>query len=444
MDCWVIVVDDDPLSLESTRRILGTKNMRVSCLRSGNKLLKFIEKNSPDIILLDIMMPEMGGFDTYKALRKYEKQNGRAETPVIFLTGEKDNDTENQGLKLGAADYICKPFDREVLIRRIENTVLRNKRIERLTEDATIDKLTGFLNKECGNERIAAACESLNGALMILDLDSFKLVNDLFGHEAGDSVLSAFADVVRLNTRGQDIVCRIGGDEFMAFFCNISVEYAVDVLVGRLNEQFVSESDKILGEDHGIPLGISVGAVMVPEYGRDMQTLFRLADKAMYTAKQNGKHSAFVYSDADAYVVKEDTPEDELFRITKIIEERGGNDNGDALTLGIESFSIIYKFIMRFNKRYGGKALKLLFTITAEDTVDYETYKDLISGFGEVLKKVLRKSDIILKNRVNQYFVLLPMMDAPDGNRVAERIFQAWDKEPDHGLVNISYASELS
>ncbi|HAG69118.1 MAG TPA: hypothetical protein DCL38_04005 [Lachnospiraceae bacterium] len=443
MDCWVVVVDDDPFYLESTKRILGTSNMKVSCLRSGSMLLKFMEKNSPDLILLDIMMPQMGGFETFQELRRLEKQVGRAEIPVIFLTGEKDNDTENRGLTLGASDYIYKPFDRDILISRIKNTVLRNKRIERLTEDATIDKLTGFLNKKFGTERIAGACESLNGSLMVLDLDSFKLVNDLFGHEAGDRVLAAFADVVRRNTRGQDTVCRIGGDEFMAFFCNISVEYAVNVLALRLNEQLAFETEKILGEDHGIPLGVSVGAIMVPEYGRDAQTLFRMADKAMYTAKQNGKHRAFVYSDKEAVSVKEDTPEEELVRLTKIIEERGGGDSGDALIMGIESFSIIYKFLMRFNKRYGGKTLKLLFIVTADDSTDYEAYKELITGFGETLKRVLRKSDIILQNRVNQFLVLLPMMDNPDEGRVVERIFESWNREVGHELVHISYASEI-
>ncbi len=230
MNYWIVVVDDEVISLTNAKTILSDQNMRVSCLRSGRDLLKFMETHTPDLILLDILMPDMDGFEAYRELRKMEELVGRKRTPVIFLSGAEDSETERRGLKEGASDFIRKPFNKEVLIRRIDNAITNAKTIESLTEEATTDGLTGLLNKASGTERISKLCDERAGTLMLFDLDNFKLVNDLYGHDMGDRVLESFADIVRHNVRGEDVVARIGGDEFMAFFCDMQKEEAVAAL----------------------------------------------------------------------------------------------------------------------------------------------------------------------------------------------------------------------
>ncbi len=212
MGYWVVVVDDEPLSLKNAKMLLGGEDMRISCLRSGGELLTFLEKNNPDLILLDVIMPEMDGFATINAVRQFEKEARRAWTPVIFLTGENDSEIERRGLKEGASDFIHKPFDKDILIKRITNTIESARKIENLTEEATLDKLTGFLNKARGTSRISDLCSSNSGALMLFDLDNFKLVNDLFGHDMGDKVLVALSNIIRHHIRTNDVVRRIGGD----------------------------------------------------------------------------------------------------------------------------------------------------------------------------------------------------------------------------------------
>ena len=224
MSYWIVVVDDEPLSLTNAKNMLHSHGMRVGCLRSGSDLLEFVKTKTPDLILLDILMPEMDGFETYRALRRFEEKEGRPQIPVIFLTGEDNNEAERRGLKAGASDFIHKPFDEGILIKRINNTIVNRKTIESLTEEATMDKLTGFLNKASGTKRVTELCREERGALMIMDLDSFKLVNDLYGHDMGDRVLEAFSSVVRENVRAEDVVCRIGGDEFMGFFAEMTEE----------------------------------------------------------------------------------------------------------------------------------------------------------------------------------------------------------------------------
>ena len=435
MNCWIAVVDDEVMSLTNAKTILNGEGMRVSCLRSGRDLLKFMAKNAPDLVLLDIMMPEMDGFQTYRELRRFEEEAGRRQTPVIFLTGAEDSETEHRGLKEGASDFIRKPFNKDILIRRIYNIITNAKVIETLMDEASVDKLTGLWNRAAGTKRIEELCATKDGTLLMMDLDNFKLVNDLYGHEMGDGVLKTFASVVRLNTREGDVVARIGGDEFSAFLCSLKDEAGLASLASRLNEQFLEETTKLLGGTLDIPLGISMGAAMTPEHGRDYDTLFPLADSALYRAKHNDKHGYVLYSpEQDAEISPEENLQGEMERITQIVEERGDKDG--ALLLGIDRFSAIYRFVKRHSQRRGGQACKLLFLLSG---VDGEALKEAAKQFGECLQKNLQRSDVILQNKTNQFFLLLPDMAEPDVPAVTERIMKAWEASPHDGGVRIDY-----
>ncbi len=121
MEERVVIVDDDTLILKNAHTALSESGLRVTCLKSGKLLLDYIEMNDIDIILLDIRMPDMDGFETLRRLREWEKDNGRHETPVIFLTANEDIDSETKGLSLGAIDFIRKPFASSVLILRVRH-----------------------------------------------------------------------------------------------------------------------------------------------------------------------------------------------------------------------------------------------------------------------------------------------------------------------------------
>ena len=438
MDYKIVVVDDEALSLTNARNLLGEENMKVSCLRSGKDLLRFVEKNTPDLILLDILMPDMDGFETYHALREFEDAEGRKHIPVIFLTGENDSKTEQRGLKAGASDYIRKPFNKDILIRRIHNTITNSKTIETLTEEASVDKLTGVLNKASGTAQVTRLCQDSTGALVIMDLDSFKLVNDLYGHDMGDRVLQAFADVVRRNIREHDVTARIGGDEFMAFFMNVSDKASVAALSMQLNRELEQEAIRLMGEDYGIPLGISMGVAMVPEHGRDYESLFSLADNSLYAVKQNGKHGFAVYDQSEEeYEYDAADLARELLRITKIVEER--NDMEEAMLLGREAFAIVYRYIMRFYKRYGGKVAKILFALKPEEPVSERVGMEAAKRFQEHLQKSLRKSDLVMQSRSNQFFVVLTGRTKAEADAAIGRIVSSWEEERENREVQVEF-----
>ena len=435
----IVVVDDDLLSLKSAKTLLNEQGMQVVCLRSGQELIKYLEKNTADIILLDILMPDMDGFTTYSAIRSLEEKENKAPTPVIFLTGENDSDVERRGLKEGASDFIRKPLDRDILIKRVSNTIENIKKIETLTQEATIDKLTGFLNKAAGTEQISGLCEKTDGALILLDLDNFKLVNDLFGHDMGDSILVAFSNVIRHCVRSGDVVSRIGGDEFMAFLPNLFEESALASLAERLNSRLAEEANRLMGANHGIPLGISMGASFTTIHGKEYNELFQYSDVALYKVKSNGKHGHALYEQAESSFDSNENLEDELLRISQIMSER--SEKREALILGKEAFAWNFRFIVRFIERYDVVASRMLFSLSARDEGIPEVVD--IDDFLLVLKKNLRNSDIIYQNRPNQFFVVLPLLTEEDSYKVVDRILGAWENRENHDRLKISYSKSI-
>ena len=438
MAYWIVVVDDEPLSLTNAKNLLREQNMRVSCLRSGKDLLEFMKTHEPDLVLLDILMPDLDGFETYRALRQYEEREGKPQTPVIFVTGEDNSEAERRGLKAGASDFIHKPFHKDILIKRINNTIVNSKTIETLTEEATLDKLTGFLNKASGTEKVSGMIKKAEGALMILDLDNFKLVNDLYGHDMGDRVLVAFAKVVRLNCRADDVVCRIGGDEFMGFFPDLTHREAVTSLTERLNEQLLAEAEILMGADHGIPLGISIGIVINSGTTGEFQILFQYADSALYEVKRNGKHGCRIYD--PQITIAAEGPEDldqELSNVIRIMSERG--EGKGAMLLGQEAFSWNYRFIVKYLERFGGEAIRLLFYLSSKEKG--VIFSEMVSEFGNVLKNTLRKSDIIHQWQQNRFFVVLVLAEEETTPEVVGRIMKAWSQTGYKDRIDISYTA---
>lgn len=438
MGYWIAVVDDDALLLRSAKNLLEGYAMRVSCLRSGPALLKFIENNTPDLVILDILMPDMDGFETFHALRELEEKLGRNTTPVIFLSGDNDSATERRGLRDGASDFVRKPIDKEILINRIFKTIESHKTIEILTEKATLDKLTGFMNKASGTEKIAEMCLDHTGALMLFDLDNFKLVNDIYGHDMGDEVLIAFSEILKHNTRDEDVISRIGGDEFLGFFSGVTSEVAVKSLTGRLNVQIISRCIGLMGDDFDLPIGISVGAAFVPKHTRDYTTLFKCADTAMYRAKESGKHGAQIYN--EERVVKESESGNDLAadlaRISLIMEER--NEADGAMVIGKEAFYQMYQFSIRFIRRYKKGAAKMLFNLSVGED---DSLSDLSSRFIEMLRKKLRISDAIVQIKSDQVLVFLPIITKDETEIVVKRIEESF-AEIDIGSAKMEYVTE--
>ena len=433
----VVLVDDDNLNLKIAKNILGRNGIEVTALHSGQELLDYMKQDTPDLILLDIIMPEMDGFETLGNVRRLEKEMDLGETPVIFLTSDEDNESETRGFEMGVSDYIRKPFEPSVLIKRIDNVLKRQRVLQRFYEEATIDNLTGLLNKGAISNKLEMLCRRKPGYLMMIDLDSFKLVNDIYGHNAGDKILISFAILIRGFLGPDDIVGRMGGDEFTAFSTAIKNEEDIREFSDKLNEAFLQDAKRILGEDMDIPLGASIGAICLTGQGEEFSEVLNKADKALYQVKNNGKHGYALYEEDES---DEDSYEINLKTLSMILSER--NVSSSALKLDMSSFVVVYRFVMRYVMRYHRDASKLLFTLTPGEEKDGDRLKEYYDKFGEHIGNTLRRSDLLMQVRKNMYFIILTDIREEAVEQVAGNIIRSW-REKYGEVLTINYEAEF-
>lgn len=439
MTKWIIVVDDDTANLKMAGHILSKNNMRVTALKSGSSFLEYVNENGmPDLVLLDIKMPVMDGFETLEKLRQIEKQKGLMKTPVIFLTADEDVDTETRGFEVGVSDFIRKPFNPDVLLRRIDNIMSNSQEMHDLKSEATIDKLTGFLNKAATAVELSKDCSEKTGCLMMIDLDSFKLVNDIYGHAMGDKVLIACANIIRNNVPEGSKCGRLGGDEFTTFAVGVSSVQTVAEIATKINQDIVKSAKELMGDDMSIPLGASIGGIFVPRFGNDYNSLLKLADKSLYTVKKNGKHGYGLYS--DDIEEDEENAQLDIHTLSEILGERSVQDV--ALQLDKESFSPVYRYVIRYIIRHHINACKVLFTLApANGKADAEFYNN-VDEFGKRIRGSLRKSDIFMRNNKDQYFVFLTDIRPDSVNKVVSHIVDEWSSVYSKDLV-ITHETEL-
>ena len=436
MSDWIVVVDDDPLSLKVAWHILGKNNMQVTGLSSGKELLKFLEDNRPDLILLDIMMPDMDGFATLAALRKQEQEKQLEEVPVIFLTSEGDKSIETKGFEVGVADFIRKPFDSGVLIKRITNILTRQDQINRFQLEATIDKLTDLLNKGAVEEKLDMICRRKAGYLLMVDLDAFKLVNDIYGHDTGDKVLELFSDLIKKYLGPEDIIGRIGGDEFIAYVFSFESENDLKRFSIDLNAALVEGAKEYMNGSTDIPIGASIGAVYGPGQGTSFSELEKKADKALYSVKEHGKHGYSMYGTGS----EEDSDDINLKNLSMILSER--NISNSALKLDKDSFINVYRFVMRYIMRYHRDACKLLFTLSPKTEEPGEEFDESCQKFGEHTSNLLRKSDLLMQYKKNQFFIFLTDIKEEAIAQVVGNVIRTWREKNGDDMV-ITYEIEF-
>lgn len=309
------------------------------------------------------------------------------------------------------------------------------KKVRERERDALTDRLTGFFNKS-GAERYAGTfCEKGDGLLLVLDLDSFKLVNDLYGHQAGDNVLKAFADILKKRCEDEDILCRIGGDEFLVCINSNLEEGSVASFTEYLNTHIENTCRELMGDDFAIPIGVSVGAVQIPPEGNSYPSLFALADKALYQAKQNGKHGYSIYC-KDTDTTEEINPDQEVQRMLTIMSERGTLHG--AMTVGQDAFAWIYRYMTRYSIRHETITSICLLVLKKAEGFGDDAFLEAVYQFQEYLQGNLRRNDVILNRRNNMVFLLLPDLSEQSANAFIDRIKNEWSNMNAKSAIAIS------
>lgn len=434
---WIIIVDDNATDLQVAEGALKGIGINTTALKTGRELLDYLRQSAsvPDLLLISIFMRDMDGFETLKAVRHL--QDGKAEVPVIFLSTDQAQASETNGLRLGAIDYIHKPISPDILTSRVQMALQTQKKLHRLERNAMIDRMTGFLNKDTVEDRMEAICQVETGFLCVLDLDSFKLFNDIYGHDMGDQVIVMFSDLLKNNMRSEDICGRIGGDEFLLFARKMRTEDELRHFTERINQDYLEMIHRLFADNLRFPTGVSIGAAAVPTHGREYRKLFHLADLALGTVKQTGKGGCALSGSPQVDTLN---PSDRLNleTVTKILEERSISPN--AMWMGREAFINIYRYMMRYMERYQGMAYRVLFTVTpCQEVTDNEQHVMITTEFRRLIQKSLRNSDVMVEVSNTQIFLLLPETHEMGINVVIDRLISSWNRSQYHDRATITW-----
>ncbi|UCE85426.1 MAG: diguanylate cyclase [Deltaproteobacteria bacterium] len=286
----VLIIDDDESIHPLTDAALEGVASRVLHATRPEDGIRIAMESPPSAILLDINLPTMSGLQVCRHLKEFA---GTRDVPVVFLTVSKGTRQVARALDCGGADYITKPFEIIELQARVRAALRTKRLIDMLKEQARIDALTGLGNRAAMENALAAASAAYERnkqplALLLLDLDRFKDVNDEYGHGVGDEVLRRVGAVIRAGCRPYDVACRYGGDEFAIILHQAEekhVERAAKRLLASIQQLVVPAGDAMLR------LTCSGGLVYASGGPRDVDTdtLIRAADAALYRAKEAGR-----------------------------------------------------------------------------------------------------------------------------------------------------------
>ena len=307
----LLIVDDDRTIRLALKNMFTDQKFLIFEARNGQQAISFCKHDTPDLILMDAIMPEIDGFDACKTIRALPNFN---ETPILMITSLEDDEAINKAFSAGATDYITKPLNFTVLRERVSRLLQANRVEKRVKELAYHDSLTGLPNRSklMQDLRIIlnrAKLDSSNFAVLFLDLDHFKNINDSLGHNIGDLLLKAVADRLQSAVRESDFVARLGGDEFTVILENIEEPDAISTIAQNictsLSSPFAFIQQKMF-------VTASVGISVYPEDGTDVNALLKHADLAMFSAKKSRNNYSFYQQGMEDQVARRMELEHEL------------------------------------------------------------------------------------------------------------------------------------
>lgn len=432
----ILIVDDNKTNLVMAKEALSDI-YKITAVTMGAQAIRFLENNTCDLILLDINMPEMDGFEVMGKIKEMEFAK---DIPIIFLTADNDATVESKCLEEGAQDFIAKPFVKQVMRSRIGRTLeleeLRAslaERLEKKTQEvidiqskSQKDALTGLWNRAYTEKLVDEKMEAGDkGAVFMMDMDNFKAINDNYGHMAGDQALKMFAETMEKYAEDGDVLCRIGGDEFVVYISDYKTEANLRNRASDMISEMVRKIDECKFDTN---TSVSVGIAVAPTDGEDFKTLYNAADKALYHVKQNGKNSYHFYSDSKKIERERSSNMVDLGYLREVMARSDAGKG--AYLMDFDSFHHVYNFVRRFVERNNKEVQILLFTADTpvERVVENEEMELALNMLEQSIYSSLRRVDISTRYSTKQVIVILLDANKENGENVAKRILASFEK----------------
>jgi diguanylate cyclase (GGDEF)-like protein len=287
----VLLIEDNPGDTRLIQEMLAEEPGTPFTLRCADRLsrgLEILALKQTSLVLLDLSLPDSHGLETYAKVFAHSPK-----VPIIVLSGNDDQQLALYAVKTGAQDYLVKGrIDRELLLKAMQYSIERKRYQEELERQANFDALTGLPNRHLLNDRLKQAVFAQRNvrsvAVVFLDLDHFKVINDSLGHNFGDEVLRHVGDRLQSAVRDGDTVARLGGDEFVLILNDQTRE---DMIFRSMRRIVAKVSEPMVVGDHELHVTASAGISLYPQDGPDVQTLLKNADAAMYRAKSQGRNN---------------------------------------------------------------------------------------------------------------------------------------------------------
>lgn len=443
----ILIVDDSNMYCMIAKNAL--ENMyRISLAHSGMEALAFLEKEIPDLILMDIEMPQMNGKEVLRRIKAHKEWT---KIPVIFMTALSELETEAECLELGADDFIAKPIKPLIMASRVSKLLelydlrkdlehqlmKRTQQMEMATLKSLTDALTGLHNRDYLEKKLQELLdEGHAGALFMIDLDNFKEINDTYGHIVGDKTLQLFAEVLKNYSREDDIICRLAGDEFVTFYPELTEREIAAKKAGDIIHTF---AEKMASLGYPGVVSVSIG-IMLAKGGEEFTNLYNMADKSLYYVKNNGKNAYHFYGE-HKIVSEESSTEVDLAVVHRMMEQGIVHTSG-AFSVAYDEFKKIYDFVIRYVNRKKQEIQIVLFTLSMGN--EYLAGMSMDNAM-EILEKSvissLRAMDAGTKYSNKQYIVLLMDTDNENGRKVADRVVRKFYQNAEISVsgVNVSY-----
>ncbi len=296
----ILIVEDNKIDVKLLQRYLHGEPYQIKLAQDGEEAISCAQQERIDVILLDLILPKKNGFEVCSTLKEIESTQN---IQIVAITGLSDLDSKIKGIQLGVDDYLVKPVNMHVLRTRVKSLVKKKALLDNLCDryemavhSAITDKITGLYNRRYFDHFLdlevkRSSRQNASLALLMIDIDNFKQINDTSGHLFGDKILNKLGELLKTKIRETDLAARYGGEEFAIVLSNTCLKEAVEI--GERIRQSIQEYSF---ETENFSTTVSIGIAVYPLDANSLNELIEKSDNSLYKAKRDGKNRVYTYS----------------------------------------------------------------------------------------------------------------------------------------------------